>query len=90
MLLTQCIGLLAIGLWTAVTMTIVFYVIKKTVGLRVSEQEEIAGLDKLEHGLESAYAGFVLKQNLFLGKIHRNQSLRMCRMKKRRWKMRSW
>lgn len=58
LLLTQCIGLLAIGLWTAVTMTIVFYAIKKTVGLRVSEQEEIAGLDKLEHGLESAYAGF--------------------------------
>lgn len=67
LLLTQCIGLLAIGLWTAVTMTIVFYVIKKTVGLRVSEQEEIAGLDKLEHGLESAYAGFSLETEPVFG-----------------------
>ncbi len=39
-------------------MTITFVVIKHTVGLRVTEEEEITGLDKLEHGLESAYAGF--------------------------------
>lgn len=58
LLITQIIGLLAIGLWTAVTMTITFVIIKKTVGLRVTPQEEIEGLDKLEHGLESAYAGF--------------------------------
>ena len=31
-----------------------------TIGLRVSEEEEIVGLDKLEHGLESAYAGFAM------------------------------
>lgn len=54
----QIIGLLAVGVWTAVTMTIVFYLIKATVGLRVSEEEEIVGLDSKEHGLVSAYAGF--------------------------------
>ena len=58
LLFTQCIGLIAVGAWTAITMTIAFLLIKKTVGLRVTAEEEIVGLDKLEHGLESAYAGF--------------------------------
>ncbi len=58
LLITQITGLLAIGVWTAITMTLTFVIIKKTVGLRVTVQEEIEGLDKLEHGLESAYAGF--------------------------------
>ena len=44
--------------WTAVTIFIAFLLIKKTVGLRVSEEEEITGLDATEHGLPSAYAGF--------------------------------
>ena len=44
--------------WTAVTITIAFIVIKKLFGLRVSEEEEIVGLDAKEHGLPSAYAGF--------------------------------
>lgn len=44
--------------WTAVTITIAFLIIKATVGLRVSEEEEIVGLDSCEHGLPSAYAGF--------------------------------
>lgn len=60
LLITQITGLVAIGVWTAITMTITFVVIKKTVGLRVTPQEEIEGLDKLEHGLESAYSGFTL------------------------------
>ena len=58
LLITQITGLLAIGVWTAVTMTMTFLIIQKTVGLRVTAQEEMEGLDKLEHGLESAYAGF--------------------------------
>lgn len=58
LLITQLIGLITIGLWTAVTMTFAFFLIKKTIGLRVSPYEEIVGLDKEEHGLESAYAGF--------------------------------
>lgn len=55
----QCVGMLATAAWTAVTMTIAFFVIKKTVGLRVTEEEEILGLDSTEHGLETAYAGFL-------------------------------
>lgn len=55
----QTLGIAAILLWTGVTMTIAFIVIKKTVGLRVSTEEEIKGLDKTEHGLPSAYADFV-------------------------------
>lgn len=46
--------------WTVVTITITFMIIKATVGLRVSEEEEIEGLDSCEHGLASAYAGFSL------------------------------
>ena len=55
----QLLGILAILAWTAITMTISFMVIKKTVGLRVSKEEEIKGLDSSEHGLPSAYADFV-------------------------------
>lgn len=54
----QLIGVISVLTWTAVTMTIVFKLIDKTVGLRVSEEEEIEGLDGKEHGLASAYAGF--------------------------------
>ncbi len=54
----QLLGLLCTAAWTAVTITISFYVIKKIFGLRVSEEEEIVGLDVSEHGLPSAYAGF--------------------------------
>lgn len=54
----QCLGILSVGAWAAVTITITFFVIKATVGLRASEEEEIIGLDATEHGLPSAYAGF--------------------------------
>ena len=54
----QCLGVLTVGAWAAITMTIVFLVIKAVFGLRVSEEEEIVGLDVMEHGLPSAYAGF--------------------------------
>ncbi|MGM9592740.1 MAG: ammonium transporter [Candidatus Onthomonas sp.] len=54
----QILGVLAVGLWTAVTITITFLVIKACVGLRVSTEEEITGLDSTEHGLPSAYGGF--------------------------------
>ena len=55
----QALGIAAILAWTALTMTLTFTIIKKTVGLRVSEEEEIRGLDSTEHGLPSAYADFV-------------------------------
>lgn len=63
----QAVGVLAIGAWTAVTMFILFFVLKKTVGLRVSVQEEIVGLDREEHGLISSYAGFAMNpENVLL------------------------
>lgn len=54
----QLIGFASVAAWTAVTITIVFLVIKATVGLRASQEEEIVGLDATEHGLASAYSGF--------------------------------
>lgn len=57
-LLLQLLGILSICVWAAVTITIAFLMIKATVGLRVTEEEEIQGLDACEHGLPSAYAGF--------------------------------
>ena len=56
----QCLGIVTVGAWAAITITITFAVIKATIGLRVSEEEEILGLDPTEHGLPSAYAGFSL------------------------------
>lgn len=55
----QALGVLAVAAWVAITMLIVFNIIKKTVGLRVSREEEIAGLDMEEHGLSSSYADFM-------------------------------
>ena len=55
----QLIGILAVATWTTVLMIIVFLVIKAVVGLRVTKEEEILGLDSTEHGLASAYADFV-------------------------------
>ncbi len=54
----QLVGFASVALWTAVTITITFILIRKTVGLRASEEEEMLGLDVTEHGLSSAYAGF--------------------------------
>ena len=55
----QIAGILAILAWTGVTMFLVFFVLKKTIGLRVTAEEELKGLDLTEHGLPSAYADFV-------------------------------
>jgi Amt family ammonium transporter len=54
----QALGVAAILVWTIVTMTIVFFLLNKIVGLRVTREEEIAGLDVGEHGLTSSYADF--------------------------------
>ena len=56
----QFIGLICTAAWTAVTITITFLAIKKIMGLRVTEEEEILGLDSTEHGLASAYSGFAI------------------------------
>ena len=55
----QLVGFLSVAAWAAITMTLVFLAIKAIFGLRVTEEEEIVGLDAKEHGLETAYAGFV-------------------------------
>ena len=59
LLLTQIIGVVAVIAWVSVTITITFQIIKHTIGLRVSKEEEIIGLDIEEHGLTSAYADFM-------------------------------
>ena len=56
--LTQCLGVVSVIAWVAVTMVIIFMVIKHTVGLRASAIEELEGLDIHEHGLPTAYADF--------------------------------
>ncbi|WP_294429702.1 ammonium transporter [uncultured Treponema sp.] len=56
----QTLGECTIVLWTTVCMVIVFAAIKKFHGLRASREEEVIGLDKLEHGIDSAYGGFIM------------------------------
>lgn len=55
----QLLGFVCVAAWTVVTMIIVFAAIKKFHGLRVTEDEEIKGLDATEHNLPSAYADFM-------------------------------
>ena len=56
----QALGVISVGAWAVVTITITFLAIRAIFGLRVSEEEEITGLDATEHGLPSAYAGFAI------------------------------
>lgn len=58
----QALGIVCILAWVGVTMFLVFFVLKKTIGLRVSKEEELEGLDSTEHGLESAYPDFVPRE----------------------------
>ena len=55
---TQLLGFVTVGAWAAICMTVVFSIIKATIGLRASKEEEILGLDMTEHGLATSYAGF--------------------------------
>ncbi|MCH5266786.1 MAG: ammonium transporter [Lachnospiraceae bacterium] len=61
----QCVGILSVAAWTAVLITITFFVIKAVCGLRVSPEEELRGLDVTEHGLPSAYADFMPAGDMF-------------------------
>ena len=68
--LVQLVGVIAVIAFVAISMTIVFLLIKATIGLRVTAEEEIVGLDALEHGLTSSYADFMPMPgagNLFAG-----------------------
>ena len=55
--LPQLIGVVSVVAYAGVMAAIIFTVIKKTIGLRVSDQEQLDGLDIHEHGM-SAYTGF--------------------------------
>lgn len=59
MLGIQIVGVISVAAWVSITMVILFNIIRKTVGLRVSRSEELAGLDIHEHGLASCYADFM-------------------------------
>jgi Amt family ammonium transporter len=71
----QALGVLSVGAWTAVTMFIVFKLIDATLGLRVSTEEEMIGLDVTEHGLISSYADFMpaLVENASLDEVPETQ-----------------
>ena len=73
----QFIGLFATAGWTIVTITITFVIIKAIFGLRVTEEEEITGLDATEHGLASAYSGFAIMDvsNTMTMEINENTNL---------------
>ena len=65
----QALGMICVIAWVVVTMTIVFQVIKHTIGLRVTEEEEVLGLDSTEHNLANAYSDFASspERSVFLG-----------------------
>ncbi|MEM8921325.1 MAG: ammonium transporter, partial [Pseudomonadota bacterium] len=55
---TQALGVVAVGVFVFITSAIVWFVLKMTVGIRVSEEDELEGVDKIETGLE-AYPDFI-------------------------------
>ena len=73
----QLLGFVSVAAWTAVTITVTFMIIKTVAGLRVTEEEEIVGLDSCEHGLASAYSGFSIMDisNTMTMDINENTSL---------------
>ena len=62
-IISQVIGIFAIGSFTILFSLIAWFLIKATIGMRVSESEEIQGLDIGEHGME-AYSGFVKEADI--------------------------
>ena len=63
----QILGIVAIDVYAAIMMTIVFQLIKHTIGLRTTAEEEIIGMDISEHGLASAYADFLPTTPSYMG-----------------------
>ena len=56
----QALGVLSVIAWTGAVITVVFLAIKKTIGLRAGAADEAVGMDRSEHGLVTAYAGFAI------------------------------
>ena len=52
-IVTQAYGVLCYGVFTAICAAAIFIVLKATIGLRVSEEEELEGLDLGEHGMHA-------------------------------------
>ena len=71
----QLLGMGTTALYTAVLITITFLIIKAVMGLRVTEEEEIVGLDAMEHGLPSAYAGFSITDTSMAMDVNENTDL---------------
>ena len=65
----QFLGFASVAAWAAITIAITFTIIKATIGLRCSEEEEIEGLDRTEHGLSSAYADFVSATSMHVADV---------------------
>lgn len=59
-LVSQLVGVGMVGVWTVLTSGITWLILKYTIGIRVSEAEEVGGLDHGEHG-NDAYHGFVMQ-----------------------------
>ena len=74
-LATQLLGVLSVAVWVIVTMTVIFFVIDKLIGLRVPAQVEIDGLDIHEHGLASAYSGFAITDVPMTMEVNENTDL---------------
>ncbi len=75
MLGIQAAGVLAVAVWAAVMMTVIFQLIKHTIGLRVEQEIEIDGLDLHEHGLASAYSGFAVHDVMGTLDVNENTDL---------------
>ena len=73
----QVAGMFLTAAWTVVTICAAFTIIRLSIGLRVSEEEELMGLDTTEHGLPSAYAGFSIMDisNTMTMQVNENTNL---------------
>ena len=69
LLIIQATGVAAVAAYIGIVMTLIFQILDKTIGLRVSTREEIAGLDMEEHGLASSYADFMPAAEDFHGAV---------------------
>ena len=61
-LIIQLIGVGIVGAFACISAFIILFIIKKTIGLRVEAEEELKGLDLMEHGMD-AYSDFRLNQH---------------------------
>ena len=68
----QVLGVFSVAVYVAVIITVVFLVLKHTIGLRAKAEDEIAGLDVSEHGLLTAYTGFSMLPDTIVEDVDTN------------------